>query len=176
VISELLKVRRDVASEVFKFNVQAEQAGPQVISIHAKKAKPINSASDSDEEENFQDVDRVLEEQKTAIKKEQKELSAKVNEAHYDPHKREPQYANALESPLWELVSLVSHCHPTICFWAEQLAKGQSIAYEGDPLLDFGIGNFLDRIAYKQPKSSEQTLKFRQRMAQYEQPVNSINF
>ena len=70
----------------------------------------------------------------------------------------------------------MNHCHPTICFWAEQLSKGQAITYEGDPLLDFGIGNFLDRIAYKQPKSSEQTLKFRKRMAQYEQPVNLINF
>lgn len=70
----------------------------------------------------------------------------------------------------------MNHCHPTICFWAEQLAKGQSIVYEGDPLLDFGIGNFLDRISYKNPKSSDDTIKHRKRMAQYEQPVNTLNF
>ena len=43
-------------------------------------------------------------------------------------------------------------------------------------MLDFGIGNFLDRISYKNPKTSEQTLKFRKRMAQYEQPVNEMEF
>ena len=45
----------------------------KVISIHATKSKNLSKAiedesSDSEEEENFQDVDRVLEEQKTAIK------------------------------------------------------------------------------------------------------------
>ena len=118
----------------------------------------------------------MLEEKKTAVKKEQKAISKKVSDAKYDALKREPQFANALDTPLWELVALVNHSHPTICFWAEQLSKGQSIAYEGDPLLDFGLSNFLDRIAYKQPKTSEQTLKFRKRMAQYEQPVNQIDF
>jgi len=52
-------------------------------------------------------------------------------------------------------VSLVNHSHPTICVWAEQLSQGKTINYEGDPLQDFSIGNFLDRISYKQPKSSE---------------------
>ena len=45
----------------------------KVISIHATKSKSLSKtiedeSSDSEEEENFQDVDRVLEEQKTAIK------------------------------------------------------------------------------------------------------------
>jgi len=84
-----------------------------------------------------------------------KKIDIKVNTNKYDPHKREPQFANALDSPLWELASLVNHCHPTICFWAEQLTKGQSITYEGDPLLDFSIGNFLDRISFKNPKTTE---------------------
>ena len=66
----------------------------------------------------------MLEEHKTAIKKEQKTISDKVNASKYDPLKREPQFASALDSPLWELVALVNHSHPTICFWAEQLAKG----------------------------------------------------
>ena len=97
VISELLKVRKDVAMEIFKFGTQLDEAGPAVISIHAKKAKdedkPVNSEeSDDDEEENFQDVDRVLEEQKTAQKKVIKEISKKVDqsEKQYDALKREP--------------------------------------------------------------------------------------
>ena len=82
--------------------------------------------------------------------------------------KREPQFANALSSPVWELAYLANHCHPTICHWAETLSKGQSITYEGDPLLDFGLGNFLDRISFKNPKSGEASMKHRKRMAQYE--------
>lgn len=178
VISELLKMRKDVAFEIFKFNSQLGAEKQAVISIHATKGKNVKaeSSSDDDEEENFQDVDRVLEEKKTANKAHQKEITQKAEVNKYDPHKREPQFANALDSPLWELVALVNHCHPTICFWAETLAKGQFITYEGDPLLDFGVGNFLDRISYKTPKTSEQTLKFRKRMAQYEQPVNEMDF
>lgn len=54
----------------------------------------------------------------------QKDANEKINANKYDAHKREPQFANALDSPLWELIALVNHCHPTICFWAEQLSKG----------------------------------------------------
>lgn len=67
----------------------------------------------------------MLEEKKSAVKQVQKEHNEKVAKNKYDPLKREPQFANALDSPLWELVSLVNHCHPTICFWAEQLSKGE---------------------------------------------------
>ena len=77
VISELLKVRKDVALEIYKFNSQLkekERHGDQgIISIHAKKRNDQGlkaETSDSEEEENFQDVDRVLEEKKTAVKAE----------------------------------------------------------------------------------------------------------
>ena len=61
-------------------------------------------------------------------------------------------------------------------FWAEQLLKGQLIEYGGDPLLDFGLANFLDRISFKQPKSAEKLAKHRQSMAKFEKPVNEIDF
>jgi hypothetical protein len=73
---------------------------------------------------------------------------------------------------LWELAVLARHCHPTVCYWSEQLLKGELVEYNGDPLLDFGLSNFLDRIAYKNPKSSDKIAKYRQRMAQYERPAN----
>ena len=53
---------------------------------------------------------------------------------------------------------------------------GDLIDYAGDPLLDFGLSNFLDRIAYKSPKTAEKAAKHRQRMAEYEKPVNEYNF
>ena len=74
------------------------------------------------------------------------------------------------------MASLAHHCHPTVCLWAEKLLSGDLIDYAGDPLLDFGLANFLDRVAYKSPKTAEKAEKYRKRMAQYEKPVNMYNF
>jgi ribosome biogenesis protein MAK21 len=72
------------------------------------------------------------------------------------------------------------HSHPTVRLWAQSLMNGESIAYGGDPLLDFSVTNFLDRIAYKDPKSKEKLAKFTDKratkMADYERPVNEYDF
>jgi ribosome biogenesis protein MAK21 len=75
---------------------------------------------------------------------------------------------------MWELSALASHSHPTVKLWAGQLVAGKLASYEGDPLLDFSMTNFLDRISYKNPKSKEKLTKMTQstRMAQTELPVN----
>ena len=52
------------------------------------------------------------------------------------------------------------------------MIDGESISYGGDPLLDFGIANFLDRLSYKNPKSLEKIAKFNKRMAATEKPIN----
>ena len=78
----------------------------------------------------------------------------------YDPLKREPKYANAESSALFELIQLTYHTHPTVKLWATKLLEGEVINYNGDPLLDFGLANFLDRISYKNPKSVEKLAKF----------------
>ena len=53
-------------------------------------------------------------------------------------------------------------------------------AYSGDPLQDFSISNFLDRVAYKDPKSKEKLAKFAEKRAaktaDYEKPVNEYDF
>jgi ribosome biogenesis protein MAK21 len=90
----------------------------------------------------------------------------------YDPLKREPKYAQAEGEPMWELVTLARHCHPTISLWASDLLKGELLEYPGDPLLDFGLSNFLDRISYKTPKTGDKASKHRARMATFEKPVN----
>lgn len=77
---------------------------------------------------------------------------------------------------MWELACLARHCHPTVSFWAETLLKGQLIDYGGDPLLDFGLANFLDRISFKAPKSAEKIAKYRQSMAKFEKPINEVDF
>ena len=147
------------------------------------KAGANASGSDegSDDEEVFKDVDRVREEKKRAETAERKQQLEQINSKYsgskpYDPLKREPKYANAENSPMWELASLAYHCHPTVCLWAEKLLSGNLIDYAGDPLLDFGLANFLDRVSYKSPKTAEKAEKYRKRMAQYEKPINEYNF
>ena len=44
--------------------------------------------------------------------------------------------------------------------------------YGGDPLLDFSLANFFDRISYKAPKSKSKLARLKKRMAQVEEPVN----
>lgn len=94
---------------------------------------------------------------KEPIKKKQKieEVEdSKQFSQHYDPLKREPLYAHADSTPLWELHLLQKHYHPTIQRWATLLIQGMSsIEYQGDPLMDFSMANFLERISFKNPKS-----------------------
>jgi ribosome biogenesis protein MAK21 len=78
-----------------------------------------------------------------------KNISKKMEAQPYDPLKREPKFAQAEGEPIWELVTLATHCHPTISMWASDLLKGELLEYAGDPLLDFGMTNFLDRISFK---------------------------
>lgn len=55
----------------------------------------------------------------------------------------------------------------------------EQLQYGGDPLLDFSLSNFLDRISYKEPKSQAKLDKFtdRQRkMSEYSKPVNAYDW
>ena len=79
---------------------------------------------------------------------------------------------------MFEICTLANHSHPTVKLWAEKILKGQLIEYGGDPLLDFGLANFLDRISYKNPKSADKLAKLRnnQRMSVSEKPINEYDF
>jgi len=70
----------------------------------------------------------------------------------YDPNARDPLYSHAETSGWWELVSLSKHFHPSVSKWAHAVLANESIEYSGDPLVDFGLQAFLDRIIYKNPK------------------------
>lgn len=71
----------------------------------------------------------------------------------YHPDKRDPQFAGAESSCLWELVALSYHHHPSVVSFATKLcSSASSISYNGDPLSDFGLGPFLDKFCYRKPK------------------------
>jgi ribosome biogenesis protein MAK21 len=144
----------------------------QLYSLEQITRTAVSKNNDSDsEEERFVDADK---EENVPTAKEASNASKNV----YDPLKREPKYANAESCALFELVQLTFHTHPTVKLWATKLLDGELLDYNGDPLLDFGLANFLDRIAYKNPKSLDKVAKFAssRRMAASEQPINTYTF
>jgi len=75
----------------------------------------------------------------------------------YDPSAREPKGAGASGSALWELALLSRHFHPSVQAFARSLVdptSGHTITYAGDPLVDFALMPFLDKIVFKQAKAS----------------------
>lgn len=71
----------------------------------------------------------------------------------YDGRKREPQYANAQNSCLWEIKPLLSHYHPSVALHASQLLYGQNITTKPDLELHT-LSHFLDRFVYRNPKKA----------------------
>ncbi|TBU28801.1 CBF-domain-containing protein [Dichomitus squalens] len=69
----------------------------------------------------------------------------------YDARKRDPQYAHPFASPMYELLPLLSHYHPTVSLHARQLLSSTPIT--GSPDLSLNtLTHFLDRFVYKNPK------------------------
>ena len=52
----------------------------------------------------------------------------------------------------WELSLLAHHFHPSVSRFAGTIG---AIDYAGDPLKDFGLAPFLDKFAYRNPKSQD---------------------
>lgn len=140
----------------------------------------LDQAQSDDDEEVFIDVDKVQEDDKKNKQVQVKESGAETSFSKYDAFKREPKFSGADSCPLFELLPLTQHAHPTIKIWSTTLLKNELLQYSGDPLLDFSLANFLDRISYKEPKSAEKLAKLRQskqiRSADYEKPANQVQF
>ncbi|KZT30311.1 CBF-domain-containing protein [Neolentinus lepideus HHB14362 ss-1] len=79
---------------------------------------------------------------------------AKDGEEEYDPKKRDPRYAHAGVTPMWELVPMLSHYHPTVSLHARQLLHSQPITSSADLSLN-SLTHFLDRFVYKNPKKAK---------------------
>jgi ribosome biogenesis protein MAK21 len=54
--------------------------------------------------------------------------------------------------PFWELSLASNHFHPSVSKFANTFGE---IEYMGDPLKDFALTPFLDKFAYRNPKSSQ---------------------
>ncbi|KAI6024245.1 ribosome biogenesis protein [Pisolithus marmoratus] len=69
----------------------------------------------------------------------------------YDPRKRDPQYAHPSAFPMFELLPLMHHYHPTVSLHARQLLTSQPITSAADLNLNT-LSHFLDRFVYRNPK------------------------
>lgn len=147
----------------------------EILKIH-KSLGQLNQIPSDDEEEAYDDApdsdDEVRE------KKGNEGGGEKKQNLVYDPFKRDPKFAKAENSALFELKVLSRHPHPTISKWAQSLINSVPVEYEGDPLLDFTLINFLDRFEYRNPKKSliDKLQGKKIRMSLIQETVNSSEF
>ncbi|BHF65151.1 hypothetical protein SprV_0200816000 [Sparganum proliferum] len=71
----------------------------------------------------------------------------------YDSSVRDPRFARALHQPCWQLLLASRHAHPTVSLFAKNLLVGQPFKYTGNPFDDLSVLQFIERFAYKKPKS-----------------------
>jgi len=88
-------------------------------------------------------------------------VEAVVSELIFDPSKREPSVAFPgkvqLDKNLWELSLLAHHFHPSVSTFAAD--SSGKISFKGDPLKDFSLTPFLDKFAFRNPKSLDKLAK-----------------
>lgn len=124
----------------------------------------------SDEEEVIQDVydkDSLLDHAMPS--------SAMANKPScqiYDPRKRDPTHANASSSPIWELLSLTAHYHPSVTLFATRLLGHDSMPPKPD-LQQNTLISFLDKFVYKTPKASATSTTIAAKGASIMQPLTS---
>ncbi|KAF2862734.1 CBF-domain-containing protein, partial [Piedraia hortae CBS 480.64] len=70
----------------------------------------------------------------------------------YDSRKRNPMFARAEGSCLWDLLPFLQHYHPSVVLFAETLLLSKPCPPKPDPA-NHTLIHFLDRFVYRNPKS-----------------------
>lgn len=79
--------------------------------------------------------------------------SSKEDKDEYDGRARDPLYAHADKTKLWELSVLTNHFHPAVALYAQGLCGESSVKNLIKPDLDLHtLSHFLDRFVYRNPK------------------------
>lgn len=84
----------------------------------------------------------------------------------YDQSKRDPQFAGGEISFFNELYILTNHYHPSVKRMSKFIIDNFNkdiISYEGDPLVDFSLVNFLEKFILKNPKIKKEKTKILQK-------------
>lgn len=71
----------------------------------------------------------------------------------YDGRKRDPRFARAGDTALWDVLPLVHHFHPSVALNARQLLAGEIVTSSAD-LTQHTLMHFLDRFVFRNPKKN----------------------
>jgi len=81
-------------------------------------------------------------------------------ETRYRPLAREPRFARATNTPLWELYALACHVHPFVSYAASQLVSTKAYTDSGGtPFEEFSLFELLERFMYNARKKRPQKEK-----------------
>ncbi|KAF6810931.1 CBF/Mak21 family protein [Colletotrichum sojae] len=109
----------------------------------------------------FPDLKTLLEEPEDNDEPEIAGQSARQSEGQsqargtaYDGRKRDPEYSNAQNSCLWEIVPPLTHFHPSVSLLAASLFSNEKQMAKPD-LESHSLIRFLDKFVYRNPKVAE---------------------
>jgi len=113
---------------------------------------------ESDDEENFKDVQEAKMDAESTSKDEVRTVDTLVARAQkptrYDGRKRDPEHCNADQSSLWELTPFLQHYHPSVSLFATRLLMHNAMPPKPDLSLNT-LSHFLDRFVYRNPKANK---------------------
>ncbi|KAH8905094.1 CBF-domain-containing protein [Coniochaeta sp. PMI_546] len=72
----------------------------------------------------------------------------------YDGRKRDPEYSNADKSCLWEIIPFLTHFHPSVSVFAENIFVRQKSLPKPE-LANHTLMHFLDKFVYRNPKATD---------------------
>lgn len=72
----------------------------------------------------------------------------------YDSLKRDPKFANADKSCLWEAALLAHHYHPSVTHSIQQIFDGEQVPVINN-LHNHSLAHFLDRFVFRKPKGDQ---------------------
>ncbi|KAJ1821204.1 RNA-binding ribosome biosynthesis protein mak21, partial [Coemansia sp. RSA 2599] len=123
----------------------------QILSLNPRLYSMVSQAEDN-EDEVIVDADSDAEAE--AAKKKAAASGAAGASSRYDPLKRDPRFANAESSCLWETVMLTHHFHPSITHSVKQIMQREQVPAISN-LHNHSLAQFLERFVYRKPKNEK---------------------
>ncbi|KAI7833255.1 CBF/Mak21 family-domain-containing protein [Kickxella alabastrina] len=119
----------------------------QILSLNPQIYTMLTQPEDNDGDEKIVDADSEDEDGKKSATE-----PATMSGSRYDPLKRDPRFADAESSCLWETVMLINHFHPSITHSLKQIFDGEQVPAISN-LHNHSLAHFLDRFVFRKPKS-----------------------
>ncbi|CAO1621179.1 unnamed protein product [Parajaminaea phylloscopi] len=126
----------------------------ELVRAHPRLRAMLNNPEDDDEEiivNPPDEEDAVLQAAAAGADAEKSTARKGLATSSYDGLKRDPRFAKASGTCLWEIAPLLEHYHPTVRLLASQLVRNESLTTTPDLTL-YSLSHFLDRFVYRNAK------------------------